>query len=386
MKFTIQLLIYNIPKFLFMSLLLKTRLPVAFCSMLFIFLSTAWAQPVTDLNVSPHSASEKGLFDSDEVLHITLRGNQRLLLNDRTDIPKDYPMVLAYTNENKQELNMPVAVRTRGHFRRLKENCLYPPLLIQFPLTGFHLSTVFSEQSKWKLVMPCRGDEYLIREWLVYRIGNKVLRNSFRSRLVRVKLEDTRTRKTIASFFGILLEEEKQMAKRNGAVVIKPKLRPQQTQVDAFLTMAVFEYLIGNTDWSVPYLHNIKLMIPDSTTIPIAVPYDFDHSGIVNAPYALPPEEMQLRSVSERRYRGYCIRDMKVFDSVLTRFNRLKNEIYSIYTDCTLLDEKYKKSTLLYLDEFYKTINNPKVWQKEFGYPCDKNGSGNIVVKGLKID
>ena len=168
------------------------------------------------------------------------------------------------------------------------------------------------------------------------------------------------------------------------AVVVEESLKPQQTERDAFLHMAIFQYLIGNTDWSTQYQHNIKLLLTDSNAVPITVPYDFDHSGIVNTTYARPAEELQLRSIRERRYRGYCISDLKVFEAVITRYNQLKNDIYKIYTSCTLLDEKYIKSTLQYLDEFYATINNSKAWQKEFGYPCDKNGTGNVVIKGLK--
>ena len=75
---------------------------------------------------------------------------------------------------------------------------------------------------------------------------------------------------------------------------------------------------------------------------------------------------------------------MKIFDPVIALYNNLKPAIYGIYSDCTLLDEKYKKATLKYLDEFYETINDPKKVQKEFGYPCDKNGTGNVVIKGLR--
>ena len=232
--------------------------------------------------------------------------------------------------------------------------------------------------------MPCKGEEYLIREWLAYKIYNLVTPKSFRARLVKVKLEDDRNKKPVTAFYGILLEEAKQMARRNKAIAVEQALKPQQTQREAFLEMAVFEYLIGNTDWSTQYQHNVKLLLSDSNAVPVTVPYDFDHAGIVNTPYANPAEELQLQSIRERRYRGYCISDLKVFEPIIARYNLLKNDIYKIYTSCTLLDEKYIKSTVQYLDEFYATINNPKAWQKEFGYPCDKNGTGNVVIKGLK--
>ena len=87
---------------------------------------------------------------------------------------------------------------------------------------------------------------------------------------------------------------------------------------------------------------------------------------------------------SERRYRGFCIQDMTRFDSSIALYNRLKKDIYRIYTDCPLLDDKYKKATIKFLDDFYSVLNNPAALQKEFGYPCDKNGTGNVVIKGLR--
>jgi len=80
------------------------------------------------------------------------------------------------------------------------------------------------------------------------------------------------------------------------------------------------------------------------------------------------------------------VNDFNKFETVITHFNSLKKDIYNLYTDCPLLDTRYVKSTIKYLDEFYKTINNPKELKKEFGYPCDKNGTGNVIIRGLKED
>jgi hypothetical protein len=367
-----------------MKLLLFLR-PVTALSFLFLMmLSGASAQTGTPAPLTSSSSEGKGLFDSDEILQITLRGNIRDLLKDKTTRPKNFPLDLLYTKEDSTEMLLPVQVRKRGYFRRLMGNCSYPPLFIDFPKEGPHRSSVFREHKKTKLVLPCTGDEYVVREWLVYKLYNLITPKSFRARLVKVKLEDAAKGKTSAPMYGILLEEEKQMAGRNQMIAMEKKLKPEQTEADGFLNMAVFEYLIGNTDWSIQYLQNIKLIATDSAALPIPVPYDFDHAGIVEAPYAKPAEELQMNSVRQRRYRGYCVRDIKVFDDVIARYNELKKDIYSLYSDCTLLEAKYIKSTIKYLDDFYETINNPKVWQKDFAYPCDKNGTGNVVIKGLK--
>lgn len=326
----------------------------------------------------------KGLFDTDTVLNITLSGNLRELLNDRSENPQYHPLLVLYKNEENTEISIAATAKTRGHFRKLSENCFYPPLLLHFPESDTLKSSVFKEQNKIKLVMPCKGDNYIIREWLIYKLYNLVTDESFRARLTRITMDDIKNNKKPAPFYGILLEEEEQMAKRNKNVPVKLKIKPEQTEPDAFLKMAVFEYLIGNTDWSVQYLQNIKLIARDSVSVPSAVPYDFDHAGIVNAPYARPAEELKMNSVRERRYRGYCAEDMKKFDSIIALYNSLKKDIYNLYTGCLLLDSKYINTTVKYLDEFYATINNPAALYKEFSYPCNKNGTGNVVIKGLR--
>jgi len=341
--------------------------------------------PVTGITQAEIESGE-GLFDSDSVLQITLSGNIRDLLNDRGDDPKYHSLVVSYSEKDGEKISITAEAKTRGHFRKLMGNCSYPPLLLRFFKSDTLDASVFRTQQKIKLVMPCRADDYIVYEWLVYKLYNIVTPKSFRARLVSVTLADNKNKKNVSPFYGILLEEETQMAKRNNEVAVERKMRPEDTQQDDFLTMAVFEYLVGNTDWSVQYLQNIKLIAADSIQVPTTVPYDFDHAGIVNTPYANPAEELKMSSVRERRYRGYCMQDMKEFDSVVALYNRLKPAIYDLYTSCQLLSAKYVKSTLKYLDDFYTTINDPVALQKEFSYPCDKNGTGNVVIKGLKED
>ena len=326
----------------------------------------------------------KGLFDTDEPLNITLSGQINELLRDRADIPKLHPVMITYKGRDSNPISVPVEARTRGHFRKLAENCNFPPLLLQFRKSGSLEASIFRGQEKLKLVMPCQGDNYIVREWLVYKIYNLLTPASFRARLVKLNFNDPKSKKEAAPFYGFLIEEERQVAARNNLIIIRKPRRPEQTRENTFLVMAAFEYLIGNTDWSVQYLQNINLLAADSNSVPITVPYDFDHAGLVDASYAKPAEELEIPSIRYRRYRGYCIKDMKQFDSVVVVFNQYKKDIYKIYSDCPLLDEKYKKSTLKFLDDFYYTINNPKELQKEFSYPCDPNGTGNVIIRGLK--
>ncbi len=362
-----------------MKKIVYTLLFIAVCQL--ILNAPVSAQANDNAAISP----DDGLFESDKIIDITLSGSTKDLLNERGEDSKLYPVTLSYLHENGEEIVIKAQAKTRGHFRKLRGNCIYPPVLLTFSPGDSLAKTSFKEQVNLKLVMPCKGDDFVVYEWLVYKLYNLVTPHSFNARLVRVKLNNSKNNKTESPFYGILLEEEKQMARRNGLISVTKRLRPEQTNSAAFLNMAVFQYLAGNVDWSIQYLQNIKLLAADSNAVPIAIPYDFDHSGLVNAPYALPAEELEMTSVRQRRYRGFCIADMKTFDSSIALFNRIKNDIYDLYNNCTEINEKYKKATRQYLDEFYTTINTPAKLEKEFGYPCDKKGTGNIIIGGLKV-
>ncbi len=328
--------------------------------------------------------SQTDLFSTDDILELRLKGSTQVLFNDRGDDAVYHKMKISYTDEKGEIISIPLKVRTRGNFRRDKSNCYYPPLRLNFSKTKTPPNTLFTGQDKIKLVTPCRDQKYVIHEYLVYKMYNLLTPLSFRARLVKVIYEDTEKGKTSDPLYGMLLEDKEQMAERNQAKNFnRNKIRPNKTEKELFLRMAVFQYLIGNTDWSVQYQHNVKLVVRDSSIRPTAVPYDFDHAGIVRAPYARPAEALQLRSIQERMYRGYCVSDMKEFQAVFADFNRLKPEIYHLYTENPLLDSRYVSTTTKFLDDFYKTINKPKASLREFQYPCDKNGVGNVIIQGL---
>lgn len=324
------------------------------------------------------------LFNSDEIFEITLKGDIRKLFNDRKENAKYHPFVFSYKINNQQH-SLDIRVKTRGHFRKMRANCTTPPLLLNFDTLPDLAKTIFKGQNKLKLVTTCVDEEFVVQEYLVYKIYQLITEKSFRVRLVKVIFKDSKRNKTKNARYGILLEDQNKMARRNRSAIRKQlNVNPQTINKESFLKMAVFQYLIGNTDWSIQYLHNIKLLVNHSGKSLVTVPYDFDMSGIVNTPYAAPAEALQLSSVRNRRYRGYCLDDMSEFESTFQLFNELKKEIYAIYLNNTLIDKTYKKNTIKYLDKFYETINNKKLRKREFQYPCNPNGTGNIVIRGLK--
>ena len=333
------------------------------------------------------SAAQAKLFDADTILEFELSGDTRSLFNDREGEASYFKMELTYEDSNGEKIVHPLKVKTRGNFRRAKTNCFYPPLWLNFPKSKIPEGSIFAGQDKIKLVTPCRDQKYVIREYLAYRLYNILSPQSFQARLVKVRYTDSGKGKTSNALYGILLEGKNEMAARNGAKIIKrKKIRPNKTDKSLFLKMATFQYLIGNTDWSIEFQHNVKLMVQEGNLSPLPVPYDFDHAGIVKAPYARPAPALQLSSIQERRYRGYCVEDISTFEETFALFNAKKEAIYQLFQENTLLEKRYKRGINKFLDEFYKTINSPKASKKAFLYPCDKRGTGKVIIRGLNAD
>ena len=154
----------------------------------------------TQAPASQQAPTAAGLFETNKIIDITLNGNVWDILGDRGDNPQFHPITVVYKAEDGSEISLPAEGRARGHFRKIPENCFYPPILIQFTKSDALTLSVFKDQDKLKLVMPCKGDDYVMREWLVYKLYNLVTPKSFRARLVKVKLNDSKSNKSRSAF------------------------------------------------------------------------------------------------------------------------------------------------------------------------------------------
>jgi hypothetical protein len=362
---------------------------IILCAVLAIRFSNSELQ-VVDTELRHHNRfttfPATDLFESDELLNLSLEGDVKKLMRDRYDDAQRHPLTLSYKNSDSIGYAIRVEAKTRGNFRRKLGNCVYPPVMLYFIAGDSLNSSLFAGQQKLKLVMPCRSNEHIIKEWLAYRIYNLITPQSFRARLVKLRLKDSR-KNEVDEIYAILLEDEDAMAKRNNSFsVTRQKLHPLRTDSLSFYKMAMFEYLIGNTDWSVQYMQNVKLIVKDTSgnDVPSVIPYDFDMSGWVDAPYAKPADELFLASVKTRRFRGYCVGDIELYRPVINQFLSVKSEIYTIVNSCTYLSTKTIRAQVEYLNSFYDILGDPLKLKRDLLYPCDKNGTGNVVIKGLQ--
>jgi hypothetical protein len=237
-------------------------------------------------------ADARLLFGSAEPVTLTLATDFKALNKDRDpDSRKHYPGELRISGEGGKVTAIDVQLSARGHVRRMVRTCDYVPLRVEFA-KGTTKGTVFAKQEALKLVVQCvRGgdsEQYLLREYLAYRAFNVVTSRSFRARLVRVTYVDRATGQASGTRYGMFIEDESDVAKRmEGRTIELPRLLFKDLDSDTLMPMMIFEYMIGNTDFSIFALHNTKLVQqPDQSVHPI--PYDFDFSGLVHPPYAAP--------------------------------------------------------------------------------------------------
>jgi len=208
------------------------------------------------------------LFQSNELLELTIRFPHRKLIRDVGEEREYHDAMVFFTSGDSIPDSLNVRIRTRGHFRRDPMNCDFPPLLLNFKKNATY-STLFEGIDKVKLVIPCKAgrdsyEQYVLKEYLVYRLYNFFTEESFRVRLVRINFIDQTGKKEPLLKFGFLIEPKEYLRARTDSETITIKNVSQKaTKQEKMLTLCIFQYMIGNTDWSLPVLHNIVLLRSD---------------------------------------------------------------------------------------------------------------------------
>jgi len=297
-------------------------------------------------------------FHDEQPFDLVLSSDLKNLVNKKMS-KAEQPAKVTFRMPDSTVITEDIRINTRGKFRL--ENCQMPPILLNFKNTT---SPRLRPLGKLKLVVGCgatnEDEQLIIKEYLAYKMYNMLTEKSFRVRLVKIRYEDTRGKIKAYSQYGFLLEDVDDMARRNKCKEIQDiAIQTESTDRKQMTLVALFEYMIGNTDWSVPAFHNIKLIQKsgDTKAIPIAVPYDLNHCGFVNASYAVPPEELGIETVKDRLYRGFP-RSMEELQETIAIFKDKKEAIYSLINNCAWLNKPSRRESIQFLDEFYKTIEN----------------------------
>jgi hypothetical protein len=300
-------------------------------------------------------------FKDTGMLNATITTNISRIMRQKQKEGAQFPAYFSTTLPDGFTVNDSVVLEVRGHFRR--DYCYLPPIRVIFKNNPF---SVMKPLGSLKLVSQCKtfstDKQYLLKEFLVYKMYNLLTDMSFRVRLLNLNWQDTVNKAKSVTEYAFLLEDTKDLAHRNECFETKQaKVKTEATDRKQMTLVAIFEYMIGNTDWAVPANHNTKLIIPkaDSSHRPYVIPYDFDYSGFVNTDYAVPDQNLPIENVRERLYRGFP-RSMEELNDVLAIFNERKKAIYDVVNNFDLLTSRSKKEMIDYLDEFYSIINDPQ--------------------------
>lgn len=301
------------------------------------------------------------LFASDDPIRLTIKGPLGSIARKAADSmqPHDATLTLASPAEVH-----PIKLSARGLSRRKSGICQFPPLRVELAQPA-PATSLFAGQRRLKLVTHCRSSEgfqqHLLLEYSAYRIFNLISPLSYRARLATVDYVEANGR-PVTTRWGFLIEDLDDLARRNGLTearvgdrIAKEQLEPMQAG-----RVALFQYMISNFDWSMRAgpagegcCHNHRLLAGGPKLVPVA--YDFDYSGLVDAPYAVPPDGIKVDSVRERLYRGYCIHNQGAL-AAAAELRAKRPAIEALYGQIPGMTPSTQRRALGFLGRFFEQI------------------------------
>lgn len=320
------------------------------------------------------------LFSQDQPIRVTIRGPISAVVATPSPSRAPRPAVLELASPTPE--THAILLSPRGLLRRTKVACQFPPLRVEFRAKPPKHS-LFERQKRLKLVTHCRNvashQQFVLLEYAAYRLLGVIAPTGLRARLGTFDYVEQSGR-PIASRAGFFIEDPDDAAGRNGLEEVRTtgRLSPSQLDPAAAARAAMFEYMIGNTDWSMragpagdTCCHNFRLFgsAVNAQSGIVPVPYDFDVSGFVNAPYALPPESLNLNSVRDRRYRGYCMHNAPAL-AAAAEFRAKRGAFLATLSAIPQLEEGRRRKAAAYLDSFFSDIATDEEVQKRVLKTC----------------
>ena len=319
------------------------------------------------------SAAPDPLFASDEVLEITLTGPLRALTRDRAEAPEERPGKVAFLDEAGAVQEFDVMLRPRGKSRRDREVCTFPPLRLNFRKPDVS-GSLFDKQDVLKLVTHCRSpaafQNFVLKEYLAYRILNLLTDASFRVRLLKVSyVEEGRSGNPLVRY-GFVIEHKKRLAKRLGLQVSDLEaVEPGQLDPIHTATAELYQFLVSNTDYSFirgpegqSCCHN-AVLLTDAEGLMVPVPYDFDRTGLVDPPNGLPDEGLGQRNFRDRLFRGFCY-EPSARDAALESSRTAKSRIVALLESQPDLSSSHRKRAIDFVEEYYRIIDDERLRER----------------------
>lgn len=245
-----------------------------------------------------------------------------------------------------------IKVAARGNYRR--EKCSFPPLKLDFrkdALTALQWATF----DQYKLVTHCGdyadSEQVLIKEFLVYQLYGVLTGKSFRTHLFPILYRDVYSNVTLSTF-AFMIESTDELEDRLHSKDCDCDSVPigslDAKQVE---TLALFEYMIGNRDVNISKVHNVHILAGRGPRKRIPIPYDFDFSKIVNAPYVFASKSANVKRV----YLGYRSHK-KIMPKIYSLFLSKKQEFYDLIDNFDPLTVGERLKCRQYIEDFYADL------------------------------
>lgn len=342
------------------------------------------AAAVFALALAPSAAlAQTPLFSDESEIALTIEGPISALVRAAPRSTDPVPATVSLTGP-AQGGPFQIELAAGGISRRVGGICNFPPLRLNFDRPALR-GTLLEGQNRLKLVTRCRGgasyEQLTVLEYTAYRLYNVVTPLSFRVRPARVTYRDSGRNGREETQFNFLIEATGDVARRNHLValdVLSNEVSSSQLDPRAAATAALFQFMIGNLDWDMvsghageECCHNGKLIAASETTrtAVVPLPYDFDYSGFVNAPYAIPPESLRVSSVRERLYRGYC-RHNDQLTAAADVFRSRREQIYAVIDNETRLSESRRQTARRYVEGFFEILDDPARFNRQIVERC----------------
>lgn len=293
----------------------------------------------------------------DEVLDVTLETDLYELINNRRR--DDYqPATISYKGKDGVSVRTAIEVAPRGKFRR--RVCDFPPVKIKFSKKEL-VAAGLKKHNNLKLTTHClddrdAGNYNVFKEYLSYKFYNELNPNSFRVQLVRITYIDVTGQVAKMRRYGFLIEDDEELAERMGGKLCECLgTAPENLSRNDEAIMATFQYMIGNEDWNLDMARNLKMVSFENGAPIIAVPYDFDFSGVVNPSYAVPNADLGQLRVKDRDYLGIQW-DAQTINNTTALFKEKQSALYRIVMQFKLLPMSMRQEVREYLETFYQTL------------------------------
>ncbi len=328
------------------------------------------------------AAKPHKLFDRDETLNVTLTGPWRDIVRDEKN-QDPYPATIGFTDELGNKMTLDTTAARRGITRQ--RVCDFPPIKLRFEKETVK-GTTFRGQKSLKMVTHCKRsnsyEQYFLLEMLAYKMYNLLTDYSFRVRPLNVTYVDSENGKKIENRFGFLIEDDSDVAKRHDLKKLNiPKIKVSRLEPGITSQFSLFQYMIGNVDWAAlsgpnptECCHNTKLIGPEpfqANDLAYPIPYDFDSAGMIDAPYAAPPNGLPIKTVKQRLYRGYC-RTNDTLEAARQITLEQESAIYALIENESRLTSSRGKKATRYMKKFFKTIKDDDDFDKYVIRKCRK--------------